>query len=58
MIKEYDRVKVKATGMIGEVLDIHTGRSGKKIYHIEYMERSLDGSYEWIDCYEDEIEKL
>ena len=57
MFKEFEKVVIKATGVVGDIVDIHTGREGKKIYVVEADERDKDGNYPIYDCYEDEIEK-
>ena len=58
MFNEFEKVVIKATGVVGDIVDIHTGREDKKIYIIEADERDEDGDYQLYDCYEDEIEKV
>lgn len=51
MIYEYDRVKIKSSGIQGTVVDIrHTNRT---YYLIE-----SDDNNELIDCTEDELERI
>lgn len=63
MISEFEKVKIKATGIVGTVVDIHTVR-GQTVYIIESDEKGVPGGYgdadSWnlFDCTEDEIEKV
>lgn len=63
MINEYDKVKIKKTGIIGEVIDIYTV-NGKTIYTVESDERGVPGGYgeddvfKLFDCEEQELEKI
>ena len=63
LIVEFDKVKIKKTGIIGEVIDIYTV-SGKTLYIVESDEKGVPGgrgdadSWKWFDCTEDEIEKV
>ena len=62
MIKEYDKVKIKATGVFGEVIDIYYPENGKKMFAVESDEKGVPGGYgekdSWklFDCEEDELE--
>lgn len=61
MIKEYSKVKIKKSGIFGEVIDIHTV-GGKNIFIVESGEKGVPGGYgavdSWklFDCTEDELE--
>ncbi len=51
MIREYDHVKIKASGIVGIVVDIrHTNGT---YYLVE-----SDGDNELFDCTEDELERV
>lgn len=54
-IKEFDKVKILSSGVIGIVVDIHITK-GEQIFIIE----SKDTKCGWVlfDCLADEIEKL
>lgn len=64
MIKEYDKVRIKATGIVGEVIDIYYPANGKKMYTVESDERGVpggwgdDGDWKLFDCEESELEKI
>ena len=64
MIKEYDKVKINATGIMGEVVDISHPANGKKIYIVESDAKGVPGGYgsddSWklFDCTEDDLEKI
>lgn len=63
MISEYDKVKIKKTGITGEVIDIHTTK-GTIVYIVESDEKGVPGGYgsddSWklFDCTEDELERI
>ncbi len=55
MIKEYDRVIIKSTGLVGDVVDI-AEVSGETICTVESAER-IDGSYQLYLCRLEELEE-
>lgn len=63
MINEYDKVKIRQSGIFGEVVDIHAV-NGETIFIVESDEKGVPGGYgpadSWklFDCTEDELEKL
>lgn len=63
MISEYDKVRIKSTGIKGEVIDIHV-TNGDTVYIVESDEKSVPGGYgsddSWklFDCTEDELERI
>lgn len=63
MINEYDKVKIKKTGIVGEVINIYTV-NGKTVYTVESDERGVPGghgeedSFKLFDCEEQELEKF
>lgn len=63
MIKEYERVIIKRTGITGIVIDISETRDGKN-YIVESIEKGVPGGYgpndSWklFDCEESELEKI
>lgn len=62
MVNEYDRVRIKSTGITGIVVDISTVK-GQKIFVVESDEKGVLGGYgsedSWklFDCFADDIEK-
>jgi len=64
MIKEYDKVRIKSTGIDGEVIDIYRLTNGKTMYTVESDEKGVPGgrgdtdSWKWFDCTVDELEKI
>lgn len=65
MINEYDKVRIKETGVTGEVIDI-SETNGKKSYIVESDEKGVPGgwweadpnSWSLFTCTEEELEKL
>ena len=63
MIKEYDKVKIKETGVTGDVIDIYSV-CGKTHYTVESDQKGVPGgrgdedSWKLFDCTEEELEKL
>lgn len=63
MIEEYDKVRIKATGVIGEIIDIYTV-GGEKHYTVESDEKGVPGgrgapdSWKLFDCLAEELEKI
>ncbi|MBO5969499.1 MAG: hypothetical protein J6S14_13480 [Clostridia bacterium] len=63
MINEFDRVKIKNSGIAGVVVDIHD-LNGKIICVVESDEKGCTGGYgseagwKLFDCEESELEKL
>lgn len=63
MLKEYDRVRIKNTGITGEIIDIYES-GDKTMYTIESDEKGTPGgrgdpdSWKWYECEESELEKL
>lgn len=64
MIKEYDKVRIKAAGIIGEIIDIYHPANGKTMYTVESDEKGVPGgrgdadSWKWFDCAEDELKRI
>ena len=66
MIEEFDRVRIKATGITGDVIDIYKNSEGQLVYTVEADERGVPGGYsygdenDWqlFDCLIEEIEKI
>lgn len=64
MIREYDRVKIKTSGIVGEVIDIYQTGNGKTMYTVESEKKGAVGgrvnSPEWelFRCEEKELERL
>lgn len=64
MIKEYEKVRIKATGIIGEVIDVYYPANGKRMYTVESDEKGVPGgrgdddSWKLFDCTEDELERI
>ena len=56
MIEEFDKVKIKQSGIVGTVVDIYTVR-GKTFYTVESESKGASG-YELFRCTKDEIKKL
>lgn len=52
MINEFDRVRIKATGIIGDVVDIYI------VNEITYYAVESDDNFELYKCLEPEIEKI
>lgn len=61
MYTEGDKVRIKATGLIGEIVDI-SEINGKKHYVVESDEKYAPGGYGDIwplfDCSEEELEPV
>ena len=63
MIKEYDKVKIKETGVTGDVIDIYSV-GGETHYTVESDQKGVPGgrgdedSWKLFDCTEEELEKL
>lgn len=56
MIEEYDRVIIKSTGLVGDVVDI-CEVGGKPLYTIESAER-VDGIYPLFSCRLEELAEV
>lgn len=56
MIAEYDKVRIKATGETGEVVDVSV-QDGLTLYTIESYKMGEDG-YPRFVCAENQIEKI
>lgn len=63
MFEEYEKVRIKATGIVGEVIDIYTV-GGEKHYTVESDEKGVPGgrgapnSWKLFDCLAAELEKI
>ena len=63
MIEEFDRVRIKGSGVTGTVVDISEVK-GRRIFVVESDEKGVPGGYgsddSWklFDCAEDELEKI
>lgn len=63
MIKEFDKVRIKETGITGEVVDIYTV-GGEIHYTVESDEKGVPGGrgdadgWKLFDCVREELEKL
>ena len=55
MIGEFDRVKIRSSGIVGQVVDIYSV-NGETFYTVESEERDVpggfgpDGEYKLFDC--------
>lgn len=56
-IKEYDVVRIKASGVVGTIVDIYNVK-GKDFFTVEDDTRNSDGGFDLYDCTKDEIEKV
>lgn len=62
-ILEFEKVKIKKSGITGTVVDIHTA-NGEKVFVVESDEKGVPGGYgpehSWklFDCLESELEKI
>lgn len=54
VIKEHDLVRIKKTGIVGEVVDAHADSKGNMVYTVEYEADPWDISI----CEQDEIELM
>ena len=63
MIKEYDKVRIKESGITGEVIDIYTVGDAMH-FTVESDENGVPGgrgdedSWKLFDCTEEELEKI
>ena len=63
MIKEYDKVRIKESGITGEVIDIYAV-GGVMHFTVESDEKGVPGgrgdedSWKLFDCTEEELEKI
>ena len=63
MITEYDKVRIRENGIVGEVIDIYT-INGNTYYTVESDEKGVPGGYgdanDWklFDCELDDLEKI
>ena len=63
MINEFDRVKIKENGIIGEVVDIYINNA-EKVFVIESEKKGVLGGYvdnnSWklFWCFEEQLEKI
>lgn len=64
MFEEYDRVRIKENGIVGEIVDIYHPANGETKYTVESDEKGVPGGYgpddSWklFDCTEDELERI
>lgn len=64
MFKEYEKVRIKKTGIIGEIIDVYYPASGEKKYTVESDEKGVPGgwgdadSWKLFDCEENELERI
>ena len=64
MLNEYDKVRIKTTGIIGEIVDIYTTADGITKYTVESDEKGVPGgwgepdSWKLFDCVESDLEKV
>ena len=64
MLNEYDKVRIKATGIIGEIVDIYHPADGSTKYTVESDEKGVPGgwgkldSWKLFNCTLDELEKI
>ena len=64
MLNEYDKVRIKTTGIIGEIVDIYTTADGITKYTVESDEKGVPGgwgepdSWKLFDCLEFDLEKV
>ncbi len=62
-INEFDKVKIKSTGITGVVVDIHTV-NGETVFIVESDEKGVPGgfgtddSWKLFDCQETDLEKI
>lgn len=62
-INEFDKVRIKKTGIVGTVVDVHR-ISGETVFIVESDKKGVPGGYgdkdNWklFDCLEGELEKL
>lgn len=63
MLTEYDKVKIKASGVTGVIVDIYEA-SGNTYYTVESDEKGVPGgfgekdSWKLFECRESDLEKL
>ena len=63
MINEYDHVRIKTNGIVGEVVDIYVDNA-KTIFIVESDEKGVTGGYGENDswklfwCLEEQLEKI
>lgn len=64
MLNEYDKVRIKTTGILGEIVDIYTTADGITKYTVESDEKGVPGgwgepdSWKLFDCVESDLEKV
>ena len=62
MYTEGDKVRIKATGLVCEVVDVRQSVDGRKIYTVESDSEDAAGGYgsKWplFDCSEEELEPV
>lgn len=64
MLKEYDKVRIKQSGVTGEIIDIYYPQTGETKYTVESDEKGVPGgwgdadSWKFFDCSADELEKI
>ncbi len=64
MLKEYDKVRIKESGIVGEIIDIYYPPTGETKYTVESDEKGVPGgrgdadSWKFFDCSADELEKI
>ena len=63
-MKEYEKVRIKATGITGEIIDIYHPANGKTMYTVESDEKGVPGgrgdtdSWKLFDCEKSELERI
>lgn len=64
MFKEYEKVRIKKSGIVGEIIDIYYPQSGERKYTVESDEKGVPGgwgdadSWKLFDCTEDDLERI
>jgi hypothetical protein len=64
IFNEYDKVRIKKTGIIGEIIDIYCPVVGETEYTVESDEKGVPGgwgdadSWKLFNCTADELEKI
>ena len=64
MFNEYDHVRIKKTGVSGEILDISIDKDGNSWYIVESDERGAPGGYgtedsfKLYDCRAEDLERI
>lgn len=64
MLKEYDKVRIKKSGIVGEIIDIYYPQTGETVYTVESDEKGVPGGrgdpddWKFFDCLADELEMV